>query len=113
VRYYAWTSRGSDLVLDLERADPCHFVDNEYHTVICIEVLEHLDTAIIACSRVGRAVALAQVIVSHAQLWPRRARPSAKATGNSPTTGCGGSAKDATNGSSATGGTRLHASIGR
>jgi hypothetical protein len=70
-----------DIVLDLERAERLPFADGEYRTVICIEVLEHLDSLHRLFGELAR-VASRNVIVSLPNCWRDARRPIGRGRGH-------------------------------
>ncbi len=82
VRYFGVDIVGKpDLTLDLENAEKLPFRDGEYRTVICIEVLEHLDTLHRMFGELAR-VSGEFVIVSLPNCWRDARRPIERGKGN-------------------------------
>jgi SAM-dependent methyltransferase len=69
-----------DLVVNLDTRDPLPFADASFHTVICIEVLEHLDNLHHVFDELAR-VSAAHVIVSLPNCWRDARRPIERGKG--------------------------------
>lgn len=81
VRYFGVDIAGApDLTLDLERTEALPFRDGEYETVICIEVLEHLDSLHRLFGELAR-VARSHVLVSLPNCWRDARRPIERGRG--------------------------------
>ncbi len=82
VRYFGVDIVGKpDLTLDLEATERLPFKDEEYRTVICIEVLEHLDTLHRMFGELVR-VSSRHVIASLPNCWRDARRPIERGKGH-------------------------------
>jgi SAM-dependent methyltransferase len=70
-----------DIVVNLDTSHPLPFADASFETVICIEVLEHLDNLHHVFAELAR-VSAAQVIVSLPNCWRDARRPLERGRGH-------------------------------
>lgn len=81
VRYVGVDIAGKpDIVMNLDTRDPLPFGDASFHTVICIEVLEHLDNLHHVFDELARVSAV-NLIVSLPNCWRDARRPIERGKG--------------------------------